>query len=104
MTEGNCSLPSMDKLENQVKKAFAKRLKQARKDAGFKAASHFASALRVEDHTYRTWERGTHCPDLTTMTRICQLLNVEPNELLPFAVRAISEGEPPSRQRARDAA
>ena len=94
----------MDKLEIKVKKAFAKRLKQARKDAGFKAASHFAAALRVEDHTYRTWERGTHCPDLTTMTRICQLLKVEPNELLSFAVRAMAEGDTSFRQSGRDAA
>ncbi len=77
----------MDRLDEQVKKALAKRLKKARKDAGFRFAKEFADALQVAEHTYRTYERGEHMPDLTTLTRICKLLNVEPNEMLPLALR-----------------
>ena len=69
-----------------MKKALAKRLKQARIDAGFRHANQFARALSVEEHTYRTWERGEYMPDLYTLTRICSLLKVEPNDLLPLAL------------------
>jgi transcriptional regulator with XRE-family HTH domain len=81
----NC-LP-MDRFEETVKKALAKRLKQARKDAGFRFANDFARALGKEEHTYRAWERGEHMPDVATLTRICKLLNIEPNDLLPLALK-----------------
>lgn len=77
----------MDRLDEQVKKALAKRLRKARKDAGFRFAKELADALDLPEHTYRTYERGEHMPDLTTLTRICKLLNVEPNEMLPLALR-----------------
>jgi ribosome-binding protein aMBF1 (putative translation factor) len=77
----------MDRFEDQVKRAFAKRLRQARLDAGYKTATSFANALKVQSARYRYWERGAAMPDLGTMTRICLLLDVEPNELLPLAVK-----------------
>lgn len=77
----------MERLEDLVKNALSKRLKQARKDAGYKHANEFSKLLNVEDHTYRAWERGQHMPDVTTLTRICKLLNVEPNDLLPHALK-----------------
>ena len=77
----------MERFEDQVKKALAKRLKQARKDAGFRFANEFSKALHIEEHTYRSWERGEHMPDVYTLTRICKLLNVEPNDLLPLALK-----------------
>lgn len=66
-------------------RAFSERLKSARIEAGYEHAKQFADALGVEPHTYRYWERGHAQPDLTTVTRICQLLNIEPNDLLPLA-------------------
>lgn len=83
---------AMERFEEQVKKMFAQRLKTARMKAGFRFAGEFATALRVEEHTYRSWERGAHLPDIPTTTRICKLLNIEPNDLMPLAKRS---GSPP---------
>lgn len=83
----------MERFDEIVKKALAKRLKQARKDAGFRFANDFARALGKEEHTYRAWERGEHMPDIATLTRICKLLNVEPNDLLPLAVKRADKGK-----------
>lgn len=82
-----CSLGVMERFEEQVRRLFAERLRRARKDAGYRHAVEFAHALSVEVHTYRAWERGTHLPDLPTTTRICKLLDVEPNDLLPLALK-----------------
>ena len=61
---------------------FGERLRRARIDAGYEHASDFASALGVEAATYRYWERGQSAPHLLTLTRICHLLRLEPNDLL----------------------
>jgi DNA-binding transcriptional regulator YiaG len=90
---GKAELPAMERLEDQVKKALAKRLKLARKEAGFRFANEFSRVLNIEEHTYRSWERGTHMPDVYTLTRICKLLNVEPNDLLPLALKKRSASE-----------
>ncbi len=71
----------------QVMTDFAERLKSARVNAGYAHAKDFADALGVEAPTYRYWERGQAAPDLTTLTRICALLNVDPNYLLPVAAK-----------------
>lgn len=94
----------MERFETRVKKAFAQRLKKARQEAGFRYGSEFAHALRVEGHTYRTWERGTHLPDIPTMTRICRLLNVEPNDLMPPALRKKTSADPDSSGGEREVA
>lgn len=85
----------MERFEDQVKKALSKRLKRARLDAGYRFANEFAAVLGMEDATYRTYERGEHLPDLPTLTRICKLLNVEPNFLLPLAIK--KDNNPASR-------
>ena len=90
---GKAELPAMERLEDQVKKALAKRLKLARKEAGFRFANEFSRVLNIEEHTYRSWERETHMPDVYTLTRICKLLNVEPNDLLPSAIKKRSSSE-----------
>jgi transcriptional regulator with XRE-family HTH domain len=69
----------------EVMKTFAKRLRQAREAAGYASAKDFADVLGVEPPAYRYWERGGASPNLSTLTRICQLLDVEPNDLLPLA-------------------
>lgn len=83
-----------------MKKAFSRRLRRARKEAGHKHAADLARVLHIEDHTYRSWERGEHLPDLVTMTRLCKLLRVRPDELLPDAVPAGAEEEASPRMRA----
>jgi len=77
----------MERLEDAVKKAFSKRLREARSAAGYEHANQFARVLGVEVPRYRTWERGEHLPDISTFTRICQLLNREPNDMLPHALK-----------------
>jgi transcriptional regulator with XRE-family HTH domain len=76
----------MERFEAKVKRDFAKRLKQARLEAGFRHANQLAQAMGVEEHTYRGWERGQYLPDIPKMARLCQILNLEPNELVPLAV------------------
>ena len=78
----------MSEFADQVMNEFAKRLKTARAKAGYRHAKDFAEALGTEPHTYRYWERGQSAPDLTTLTRICLLLNVDANYLLPLAGRS----------------
>lgn len=72
-------------LNDQIMKTFAKRLKAARKAAGYGSAEQFAHALGAEPHTYRHYERGGAHPNLVMLTRMCQLLSVTPNDLLPMA-------------------
>ena len=81
------TLTAMDRFEDQVMKAFSSRLRKARASAGYEHAKVFAEALGVEPARYRHWERGTAQPDLTTLTRICRLLGVEANDLLPLTTR-----------------
>lgn len=73
--------------EAKVMKTFRERLKAAREAAGYDEAEDFANALGVTGARYRQWERGKASPSFTYLTRICQLLNVDPNYLLPFAVK-----------------
>jgi len=73
--------------------ALSERLKTARVSAGYEHAKDFADALGVEAPTYRYWERGQAQPDLTTLTRICILLNIEPNDLLPIGRKARGKTE-----------
>jgi transcriptional regulator with XRE-family HTH domain len=73
--------------EENVKKDFGRLLKAAREAAGFKTAADFASILKVEPARYRYWERGQAMPDIGTFARICNQLEVDPNSLLPRAVR-----------------
>lgn len=80
-------IPNMERFDEQVRNAFAKSLKKAREAAGYATAAQFANALGMTPAAYRYWERGGANPNLTQLTRICQLLDVEPNELLPLALR-----------------
>lgn len=73
--------------EAKVMKTFCDRLKAAREAAGYPEAEDFANALGITGARYRQWERGNARPNFTLLTRICQLLDVDPNYLLPFAVK-----------------
>jgi len=69
----------------QIMRTFGSRLKSARELAGFRSAQQFAGVLGVEPHTYRKYERGEAEPNFDCFTRICELLNITPNHLLPLA-------------------
>lgn len=69
----------------QVLKMFGKQLRKARERAGYKSAQRFAGVLGQAPHTYRHWERGDTEPDFEQLTRICELLKISPNDLLPMA-------------------
>lgn len=75
-----------ERLENLVKRDFAKKLKEAREAKGFTSAAKFARFMGEEIATYTSWERGQYLPDIPKMARLCQLLDLEPNELVPLAV------------------
>jgi transcriptional regulator with XRE-family HTH domain len=62
---------------------FGRRLTAARIAAGYTSGQLFAFAFGVEPHTYRTWERGEHAPDIKTLQRLCLVLHVSANDLLP---------------------
>jgi len=74
----------------QIMKTFGRRLRDARERAGYKSAQQFAGILGQEPHTYRHWERGEAEPDFEMLTRICELLDTTPNELLPVAAQSQS--------------
>ncbi len=65
-------------------KHFSKRLKQARKDAGWRSAERFAASIGVEPHTYRKYEAGKSEPNFEVLLRICESLNVPLSHLLPM--------------------
>jgi transcriptional regulator with XRE-family HTH domain len=68
-------------------KTFAQRLKAAREKAGYESAQGFAGVLGMEPHTYRKYERSQSEPTLETLVRICELLQVDANYLLPATSR-----------------
>lgn len=70
----------------QVMKAFGVALRAARFAAGFRHAKTFAQQIGISEWRYRAWERGEYTPNLMTLTRMCRLLKVRPDELMPFAV------------------
>lgn len=68
-----------------IMKTFAERLRKAREDNGFKSAQQFAGVLGLEPHAYRKYERGHSEPNFEVLVRICEVLKVTPNYLLPMA-------------------
>ena len=74
-----------------ILRTFGKRLKAAREKAGYDSAQRFAHMLGLEPPTYRKYERGEAEPNFETLTRMCELLKITPNHLLPAAAEA---GEP----------
>lgn len=73
----------------QIMTTFGKQLKRAREAAGYQSAQQFAHVLGKEPHAYRKYERGQSQPDLETLVRICELLNITPNDLLPAAAEIV---------------
>lgn len=80
----------------QIMKAFGTRLRVARERKGYKSAQQFAAVLGIEPHTYRKYERGQSEANYETLTRICELLDITPNDLFPHAAKSPREGNMPS--------
>jgi ribosome-binding protein aMBF1 (putative translation factor) len=84
-----------------IMKTFADRLREAREQSGrYKSAAQFANVLGIEPHAYRKYERGQSEPNFDTLTRICELLELTPNQLLPHAARKGRKGNDGSDPRA----
>lgn len=67
-------------------RTFAKTLRTAR-EAKFKSAASFAAHLNIEEATYRKYERGDSEPSYDTLVRICEELEITPNDLIPLAAQ-----------------
>jgi transcriptional regulator with XRE-family HTH domain len=72
-------------LAPQVRSLFAKRLKDMRVRSGFPRARYFAKSLGIEENRYTRYERAEVEPNLTLIHKMCETLQVSPNELLGFA-------------------
>ena len=61
---------------------FGDRLRAARKRK-YRFASHFAADLGLESPAYRRYERGEVEPDIELLVRMCDLLEVTADALIP---------------------
>ena len=69
---------------DQIMKTFGRRLRKARVGGGYRSAQSFSAVLGIEPHTYRKYERGQSEPNFEIFVRICELLQVDANTLLPI--------------------
>jgi transcriptional regulator with XRE-family HTH domain len=72
-------------LAPEVRAQFARRLKDLRARSGFNRARYFAKSLGIEENRYTRYERAEVEPSLTLIHKMCETLNISPNELLGFA-------------------
>lgn len=61
---------------------FARRLRELRVPRGFRTARSLARTLDIDENRYTRYERAEVEPDLSMIRRICETLDVTPNELL----------------------
>jgi transcriptional regulator with XRE-family HTH domain len=71
-----------------VRQEFARRLRQLRIERGFMHARTFSKALGIEENRYTRYERAEVEPTLTLIHRMCEVLEVTPNDLFGFAEKA----------------
>lgn len=72
----------------KIMKTFGARLRAARERAGYRSAQGFAAVLGMEPHAYRKYERGEAEPNFENLLRICEMLDVTTDDLLPVPLRA----------------
>ena len=68
-----------------IRTAFARRLRELRIPRGFKTARKLAHALGIDENRYTRYERAEVEPDLTMLMRICDKLEISPNDLFGVA-------------------
>jgi transcriptional regulator with XRE-family HTH domain len=78
-------------LAPEVRSEFAKRLKSMRMQKGFPRARYFAKTLGIEENRYTRYERAEVEPSLTLIHKMCEVLEVSPNQLLGFSGRRPAE-------------
>ena len=61
---------------------FSQRLRMLRAAKGYDTAREFSRALQIKEDRYTRWERAETEPDICHLLRICQVLHIDPNELL----------------------
>jgi transcriptional regulator with XRE-family HTH domain len=72
---------------------FAKRLRELRVPRGFRTARSLARALGIDENRYTRYERAEVEPDLALLVRICEMLQLTPNDLLcDNSARALAPG------------
>ncbi|WP_019506408.1 replicative DNA helicase [Pleurocapsa sp. PCC 7319] len=72
---------------------FANNLQQAFNNQDW-SVNQFASLLKVNSSLVRLWLKGSCVPNKTTFDHLCNLLRVEPQNLAPFGILAISKNSP----------
>jgi len=91
----------LSKFAQEIRMTFGQNLRRARESAGYSHAADFARVIGLEENRYRHYERGTAEPGFELLCKICQILDVEPNDLLPHGKRRRRPREemssPPSR-------
>ena len=73
-----------------MNKAFAKTLKELRKDKGL-SQQELADRVFVDRSSVASWETGRRIPDAILIARICGVLNVDPDVLIGMAGAIESE-------------
>lgn len=68
---------------DRIMELFAERLRRYREREGFTSMEQFARAIGIEGPAYRRYERGEVAPSFETLERICTVLKITPNDLLP---------------------
>lgn len=89
-------------VEQDPSQGFAKRLKQARLDAGARRGSiitqtEIAEAMKVSQVTVGRWESGESEPDLATIKKLAKVLGADPRDL---AFGPAVNDEPAKKRRA----
>ena len=84
---------------NQIRDLFSQRLRELRKQAGFRSARSLAERLEIDENRYTRYERAEVEPNLQLFSRICEILRITPNDLLgyppaPLTTRPETYGAP----------
>lgn len=90
---------SQAELKTAIMSEFGDNLK-AWRERKFEHAKDMAIALGIDDDRYRHYERGSAMPPYEVLYRICQILDCEPNDLLPFKKKRSESNARPPRERA----
>ena len=72
---------------------FAQNLRQAIAERDF-SINHLATSLNITSSLVRFWLKGDCVPNRDTFDKLCNLLKVEPNNIAPYGILAISKNSP----------
>ncbi|MEL6622722.1 MAG: helix-turn-helix transcriptional regulator [Pseudomonadota bacterium] len=75
---------------NQIRDLFSQRLRELRKQAGYRSARSLAERLEIDENRYTRYERAEVEPNLQLFSRICEILRITPNDLLGYPPAALT--------------